>query len=209
MLKIPLALAAGASTWSLAEYWIHYLAGHKYARRKNFFSAEHVRHHATTSYFAPTSKKAAAATVAAALVGPLATALVGRRTGLAYTVGFVTAYVGYEIVHRRAHTHPPRGRYGRWLRRHHFHHHFHRPLKNHGVTSPIWDHLFGTYDPPSKIRVPARHAMVWLVDDEGRVRPELADDYEVVRKGAPPDAITAEVPADPIDPAQDGAPQAA
>ena len=54
-------------------------------------------------------------------------------------------------------------------------------LENHGVTSPVWDLVFGTYvrvDGP--IRVPRRMAMVWLVDDDGTVRPEYAADYAVV-----------------------------
>jgi hypothetical protein len=33
--------------------------------------------------------------------------------------------------------------------------------------------------------------MSWLVDAQGNVRPEHAGDYQVVRKGAPPDAVAA------------------
>jgi 4-hydroxysphinganine ceramide fatty acyl 2-hydroxylase len=63
------------------------------------------------------------------------------------------------------------------VRRHHFHHHFGHPTANHGVTSPIWDMVFGTYERvDGPLRVPRRLAMVWLVDD-GQVRPEYADDY--------------------------------
>ena len=43
--------------------------------------------------------------------------------------------------------------------------------------------MFGTLEVPGRIRVPRRMAattMVWLLDDEGRVRPEYADHYEVV-----------------------------
>ena len=66
------------------------------------------------------------------------------------------------------------------MRRHHFHHHFHNPKRNHGVTSPLWDLLFRTYERPAVVRVPMKHAMGWLVEQGGlRVRPEYLGDYEL------------------------------
>ena len=44
--------------------------------------------------------------------------------GVACTLGFVAMYLLYEVLHRRAHTHPPRGFYSRMMRKHHFFHHF-------------------------------------------------------------------------------------
>src|SRR5690606_2738474 len=73
--------------------------------------------------------------------------------------------------------------YGRWVRRSHLHHHFGAPLRNIGVTSPIWDRLFGTYDEPGRVVVPRRMAPTWLLDEDGEVRPEHAADY-AVRGGA-------------------------
>lgn len=182
-LSTTLSAIAGAATWSLAEYTIHNLLGHKFVKNKSFFTKEHTRHHATTSYFATTASKARAATLTTAAMAPLAMRLVGKRLGLIYTASFVGAYVGYELLHRRAHTHAPKTRYGRWMRKHHFHHHFHSPFKNHGVTSPIWDHLFGSHETPAVIRVPERHAMPWLVDPAtGEVWPEHAADYCLQRK---------------------------
>ena len=91
-------------------------------------------------------------------------------------------YATYEVLHRRAHTHPPANGYGRWLRRSHMHHHFGAPMRNHGVTSPVWDKLLGTYDEPGVVTVPARMAPAWMVDAEGRLRPEYEGDY-VVKAG--------------------------
>ena len=42
------ASALGASTWSVAEFLIHQNLGHRFAKNRNFFAREHVRHHATT-----------------------------------------------------------------------------------------------------------------------------------------------------------------
>jgi hypothetical protein len=180
MMPVAIAGALGAMTWSLAEHIIHQNLGHRFAHNRNFFAQEHVRHHATTSYFAPTTKKLAAAVATSAVVWPLAAAAAGPTLGTAFTLGLMGAYGGYEVVHRIAHTHPPRTRYGRWLRRHHFHHHFHNPAVNHGVTSALWDHLFGTYERPGIIRVPVKHAMPWLLDPEtGKVRRQHAADYQL------------------------------
>jgi sterol desaturase/sphingolipid hydroxylase (fatty acid hydroxylase superfamily) len=174
----------GAATWGAAEYLIHRFAGHEYAKSRNLFSVEHVRHHATVSYFAPTSHKVAAAAAVAAMVGPLASAALGRRPGLAYTAGLTAMYGAYEVLHRLAHTRAPKTAYGRWLRRHHFHHHFHDPSGNHGVTSPIGDLLAGTKRQVGVVRVPRRQAMPWLLDERGELRSEHAGDYELVGRAS-------------------------
>jgi sterol desaturase/sphingolipid hydroxylase (fatty acid hydroxylase superfamily) len=91
-------------------------------------------------------------------------------------------YLAYEWVHRRAHTHRGVGAYGRFLRRHHFHHHFGNPRVNHGVTSPVWDVVLGTFETPERIRVPEKLCMRWLVDPHtGDVFADLARFYELRR----------------------------
>jgi len=189
MFTTVIATAAGAASWSLTEWVTHNYLGHKLAKNRNFFAVEHVRHHATTTYFAPHWKKALAATIVGGAILPVAATIAGPKLGAAYTAGFVGAYLGYEMLHRLAHVSGPRTRYGRWMRKHHFHHHFKRPNMNHGVTSPLWDWAFGSYDAPDKVRVPTRHAMPWLLDPQtGEVWPELRDDYELHHKGHPPKA---------------------
>ena len=64
--------------------------------------------------------------------------------------------LGYEVLHRRAHTRPPRGTYGRWRRRNHFAHHFANPRRALGVTTPVWDLVFATRLPIERVRVPRR-----------------------------------------------------
>ena len=200
------ASALGASTWSVAECLIHQNLGHRFAKNRNFFAREHVRHHATTSYFAATSKKVGAAIAATSLIAPVAITTAGVSLGTAFTVGFVVTYGSYEVVHRIAHTRPPTTRYGRWFRKHHFHHHFHNPAKNHGVTSALWDHVFGTHERPGVIRVPEKHAMSWLADPKtGDAKAEFADDYVIVRK---PDKRTTSHRTSGVTGAQPSAPNA-
>lgn len=174
------AFVAGAAGWSLSEYALHRWVMHD-PRSKTAFAEEHRTHHARRFYFAPAAKKAMAAVPV--IGGGLALAVwVAGPTGAAAVVGFASAYLGYELLHRRLHTHGPRGRLGRFLRRHHFAHHFNGPQTNHGVTSPVWDLVFGTLRDPGVVRVPEKHAMTWLVDPEsGDARPEYARDYVVHR----------------------------
>ncbi len=100
--------------------------------------------------------------------------------GLAVAAGWAVGYFFYEYQHAQAHLRAPTGPYSRWLRHHHFHHHFGHPMANHGVSVPWWDQVFGTIEQPDRVRVPRRLAMAWLVDDDGELRPEFADDYVLV-----------------------------
>lgn len=178
---IGIAFVLGATTWSLAEYVIHRWAGHDRRFVNNPFGAEHTAHHGRGNYFAPTWKKLAVAAVACALlIGP-AVLVAGPPAGSAYVAGFVAFYGYYETLHRLEHVWAGVGPYARWARKHHFFHHFHDPSMNHGVTTPIWDHVFGTYRPvDGAIRVPEKLAMAWVVDPAtGEVWENLAQDYEL------------------------------
>ena len=175
-----LAIAAGVLTWTLLEYLIHRWMGHDRRFRKSPFGVEHVRHHIEGNYFAPTWKKLlVAAVVTTILIGP-AILVAGTAAGIAYVAGLISFYGMYEWLHRREHTHAGVGPYGRWCRRHHFHHHFVDGRRNHGVTTPIWDFVFGTYERPTLIRVPAKLCMQGLLDPAtGTIRAEHARTYQL------------------------------
>ena len=180
-LTIPLTALAGAASWSFAEYAMHNWNGHHMKGRTDF-SREHLDHHVDPTYFSPPWKKARAAIGVVAFMAPLTMWLVGALVGVVYTLCFVASYLFYEHVHLRAHTHPPRGPYGRRVRMHHFAHHFTNPKHNHGVTSALWDRVFGTFREIGVVRVPAGKAMGWLCDEQtGDVRAEYADDYHLTR----------------------------
>jgi len=170
---------AGAFTWTFLEYLIHRWMGHDRRFRRTPFGVEHIRHHVEGNYFAPTWKKLIIAAVVMAILGVPATLLAGVH-GAAFVAGFIGFYGAYEVLHRRDHTHAGVGPYGRWSRAHHFHHHFVDGRSNHGVTTPLWDIVFGTYSKTGVIKVPPRLAMAWLVDPAtGAVRTEHAKRYQL------------------------------
>jgi sterol desaturase/sphingolipid hydroxylase (fatty acid hydroxylase superfamily) len=180
-LGVLLALLAGALAWTLAEYVLHRVVFHELSPAA-LGAREHRKHHAQPDYFAPAWQKALAALAATGLLLPGLFLAAGPALGVAATAGFIAMYLAYEVLHRRCHTHPPRGAYGRWRRRNHFAHHFADPHRAHGVTTPLWDHVFGTALHVDRVRVPRPLAMHWLVDAEGGVRAPFAEDYELVGK---------------------------
>jgi sterol desaturase/sphingolipid hydroxylase (fatty acid hydroxylase superfamily) len=180
-MNLILAYLAGVVSWSLTEYVVHRWMFHG-PRGRRAYNSEHLDHHAEQSYFAPSWKKVVIALMATAVVAPPVVWLVGWP-GLAWWLGLLTLYAVYEVIHRRCHTHAPRGRYGRYVRKHHLYHHFHAPTKNHGVTSPLWDLAFRTFEKPGVIRVPERQVMVWLRDPAtGDVAEPWAGDYRIARR---------------------------
>ena len=180
-MKLAVAALLGAFTWTFLEYVIHRFLGHFPRLRKNPFGVEHVRHHIEGNYFAPSWKKLLIAIVFTAILCVPAIALEGR-TGVAYVAGLMGFYGVYELLHRLDHVHAGFGPYGRWQRRHHFYHHFVDARMNHGVTSPIWDFVFGTYRKPGVITVPKKLCMSWLKDPAtGDIRAEHASTFVLKR----------------------------
>ena len=63
-----------------------------------------------------------------------------------WTAGvFALSYAAYDVTHWRAHQRAGRSAIARYLRRHHMRHHYGREGTNFGVSSPLWDIVFGTF----------------------------------------------------------------
>jgi sterol desaturase/sphingolipid hydroxylase (fatty acid hydroxylase superfamily) len=58
--------------------------------------------------------------------------------------GLIAGYLTYDMLHYATHHIPMRGRYGKFLRKYHMLHHFKTPDQRFGVSSPLWDRVFGT-----------------------------------------------------------------
>lgn len=177
ILACILLFALGALGWTFAEYALHNWVGHK-GKGRNEISREHLAHHARQHYFTATPKKFLNAAIAMIPMLLLLAWPLGWLGSSSFTLGFGLCYLGYEVLHRRLHTHAPTSWYGRWARKHHFYHHFGNPKYNHGVTTPIWDWVFGTYKTPEQIRVPENLAMDWVYDKDSKaVHPQFSSDY--------------------------------
>lgn len=170
----------GGLGWWAAEYLIHRFVGHGKSTALPF-SRHHKKHHAQAHYFAPMRDKVKVAGIVIISLFGFGLCFASWQTSLAFAFGFTSSYLSYEFLHRRAHSHPPVTRYGRWLRRHHFHHHFMNPKTNHGVITAIGDLLFATAEKPERIKVPEKLAMPWLIDpNTGDVYQSFSEDYELL-----------------------------
>jgi len=61
--------------------------------------------------------------------------------------GFATGYLTYDMIHYATHHFAMKGRIGRFLKVYHMRHHFNNPHRGYGVSSPLWDIVFGTKPP--------------------------------------------------------------
>ena len=177
----------GAFTWNLAEYLLHRFAMH-HLHGRGIMSREHLEHHVKAGWnFSPILLLSWLGVVVVGGLGllPLAWLVAGPAVAAGVSLGWAVAYFFYEYQHAVAHLRAPTGRYSTWVRHHHFHHHFGHPMANHGVTTPLWDHVFGTWEDPGVVKVPRRMALPWLVDEAGEVRPEYRDRYVLVGPTSP------------------------
>ncbi len=142
------AVIAGILTWSLAEYVLHRFLGHE-LKTNIRFKKEHLKHHFLENYFAPTKIKALIAVIVVFATWMITTPLLGFEIACVYSLSFTVFYLYYEFVHRSLHVKQPKSRWGFFLRQHHLHHHQKGIVANYGVTSPLWDVVFRTYQSPS------------------------------------------------------------
>ena len=142
----------GAVFFTLIEYVAHrflYHSGPDYKDEANWQYTMHGVHHVH-----PNDKGLLAMPI------PLALVLAATFFGLFYVVmsdlayffwpGFLLGYAGYLYVHYSIHARkPPENIFG-YLWKHHLLHHHIYDDKAFGVTTPLWDHVFGTM-PPKKV----------------------------------------------------------
>ena len=130
----------GLASWSLIEYLIHRFVLHGIQP----FSGWHERHHSRPAALvsAPT---VLSATLLAALVFLPTLALGGLRTSSALSLGVLSGYLVYSVVHHA--THHWRADSAWAKRRKLWHAMHHRDAADgccYGVTSRLWDHVFAT-----------------------------------------------------------------
>jgi sterol desaturase/sphingolipid hydroxylase (fatty acid hydroxylase superfamily) len=58
--------------------------------------------------------------------------------------GFIAGYLIYDLTHYATHHFPMRWGPLKFLKRYHMQHHYKTPDKRFGVSSPLWDVVFGT-----------------------------------------------------------------
>jgi dihydroceramide fatty acyl 2-hydroxylase len=147
VLNTVLAVLVGYVVWTLTEYWLHRLVFHFEpedglgARLHWIIHGVHHDHpNDPMRLVMPPSVSVPLATGFLALFVTVA----GTGWGVAAFCGFISGYLGYDMLHYHTHHHRPRSRLGRKLRELHMRHHFQDHETSYGVSAPYWDHVFGT-----------------------------------------------------------------
>lgn len=136
----------GILFWTLAEYFLHKYVFHfendsAWGRRFHFLI--HGYHHEyprdKEHLFMPPLPSVILAVFFFSLFY-----VIMQAYAFSFFPGFISGYLGYALMHYSMHTisNPPKFLRGLW-RNHQMHHHKH-PDKAFGVSSPLWDYVFGT-----------------------------------------------------------------
>ena len=135
------AAVAGFVFWTLVEYLLHrsVLHGHTY------FAPLHGQHHASPLAFIGTPPWISVSVLCATVLFP-GKWLLGFNVADGLTVGVMLGYWWYGVVHHIIHHHSNTSSpsYFNDLRAWHMRHHYSPKSGNFGVTTPVWDHVFGT-----------------------------------------------------------------
>ena len=144
-----LAFAAGITITTLIEYCLHRFAFHfvpkSRAGRLNHFIM-HGYHHEFPNDPMRLVLPPVGIWPIAVFVG-IVYYLVFGSYFWAFYGGTALGYISYDWLHYYTHYFNPRSGPGKWLKRYHMMHHFDSPHHRFGITSPLWDRVFGTYMP--------------------------------------------------------------
>ncbi|MGO9308787.1 MAG: sterol desaturase family protein [Spirochaetia bacterium] len=143
--------AAGLLLWTISEYFLHRFIFHftpRTPRQKRVAFLIHGVHHAQprvkTRLVMPLMMSVPLAVVFYLLFSVVVSHLMGAPwlTGTLFA-GFVIGYVGYDLTHYALHHAQFKGGIGKFLRNHHMRHHTEWDSRF-GISTPLWDHVFGT-----------------------------------------------------------------
>jgi dihydroceramide fatty acyl 2-hydroxylase len=146
---------AGILAWTLIEYLLHRFVFHTHVLVHNRWLREvlnsaHPAHHASPrdpGYVLVLPIYAAA--VSLVVYGLCGAILRSWFSAAGFLAGIWTGFLYYETVHYRVHFSLAGSGFVARQRRAHFYHHFTNNKRCFGVTSPIWDYIFGTGRPIS------------------------------------------------------------
>lgn len=142
--------AAGMLAWTFVEYALHGWMSHRFV---TFATPLHQVHHRDpAAVFAIGAWLPTAAVLAFLLIH------FEMTPAMVFVCGLVAGFAAYEAVHYRLHFARPASRFETRLRTRHLAHHIAIDDRCLGVTSPLWDWMFGTE--PSAAEMAACEARV-------------------------------------------------
>lgn len=145
---VPLFIG-GLLLFTLAEYWIHRSFYHMHPtspRAARIQYKMHGVHHAFPKDKDRLAMPPWLSVIVATTLLWIFQATLGQY-GLALLSGFLLGYALYLLVHYSTHAFAPPKNAFKIIWDHHAIHHYKDPNKAFGVSSPLWDYVFGTHLP--------------------------------------------------------------
>jgi sterol desaturase/sphingolipid hydroxylase (fatty acid hydroxylase superfamily) len=142
-------LVAGLLTWGLYEYATHRWVLHREPKAEGFNlpgNLTHLRHHADPNSLQRLNVQLSESVPVCVVYVLLAWALTGSWQAATHLfTGLIAGYFFYEYLDFQAHHGTSRGWLTRYFRKYHLQHHHYDATVRFGVTSPLFDYLFGTF----------------------------------------------------------------
>jgi sterol desaturase/sphingolipid hydroxylase (fatty acid hydroxylase superfamily) len=149
---IPAAFGVGLVAWTLAEYSLHRFLFHyqaKTPKTERIFFLFHGVHHAQpqdkTRLVMPFPVSIPMALLFYGIFTLVLSVLLKAAQWIyPMAAGFLAGYLIYDLTHYAQHHFPMRGGYAKYIKRYRMAHHYKSPNTRYGVSSPLWDWVFGT-----------------------------------------------------------------
>ena len=150
---IPAGLLVGLFLWTLSEYLLHRFVFHYRPRgawQERVVFLFHGIHHAQPQCKTRLVMPPVVSLPLAAVFYGFFWFTTGKLLGLPEWIdplasGFLIGYLIYDLTHYATHHFPMRSGLLKFLKRYHMQHHYKTPEKRFGVSSPLWDWVFGTF----------------------------------------------------------------
>lgn len=145
-LSVFLLFIAGMFVWSLTEYILHRFAFHYHAeteRGKKIHYILHGNHHEYPRDKERLFMPAAPSLIIASLFFIIFYLMLGKNAFPLFP-GFMLGYLIYGSMHYAIHAWNPPFKWMKGLWRNHHLHHYKQDDRGFGVSSTLWDHVFGT-----------------------------------------------------------------
>lgn len=145
--KLFFLIAIGLLIWSLVEYLMHRFVFHWQSSQRLIQIIHYLLHGIHHTY--PRDVRASITPLVISI--PLSIMfyfifnLVFGDAGSVIFAGFVLGYVLYTVIHDATHHFPMNYPLLREIKKNHMYHHYFENEGNFGVSTPIWDYIFKTY----------------------------------------------------------------
>ena len=141
-------LLGGLVVWSFTEYILHRFIFH-FVPRSGWGKQIHFMFHGVHHDYPNDSTRLVMPPIVSIPLSTLFYFLFRDVLGPAYLppffAGFILGYLAYDLSHYAFHHFSLHGRISLYLKQQHMRHHYMDPDGNYGVSSPLWDFVFGTY----------------------------------------------------------------